>query len=384
LVEPSPAVLNNLTPELRRALVETPDGTVVHQAGGGDPAQVTQSLLAAHPDARLDPNTRALTLPPINASPLASATTPQQVGAQLAQQLGVSKVTLRNSGDDVTFDGEINPKATDILKYIKVPYTPVDVTTALANAAPTDAKWAAMFATAGKRLMQAPPEGGDPIGLTLSSVLGARMTLFEAAMRTAITQTINAPANAAAVRQRRWTPEQVATEAAARTGQIVAAIKDQPLYFIRPTSLPRNVASGELVRINAQQTRAEALYHGIAEASDQALLNEFDGQLHHVIPLYLGGGHAEGSLVQAEGMARIETDAHGILHNFIDNTVVANMIGAQPHTPLEWNALAQAFPGKALDLLIGELQGPDGGRPAGTISYRKVEKENGQLTLKPT
>jgi hypothetical protein len=109
LVEPRPATLEQVSPQLGTALAGAASGTEIHRAATTDPRQVTTTLLAQHRDARLDPATGQLTLPPVSAGALAAATSLADLGRLIAQETGVSRVTLVRSGDSVRLEGHINP-----------------------------------------------------------------------------------------------------------------------------------------------------------------------------------------------------------------------------------------------------------------------------------
>jgi hypothetical protein len=108
LVEPHVVTLDHPSPELAAALLTASSGQVLHQTGG-DAKQVTQKLLAEHPDARLDKDSGRLTLPPLKDAALESAPSLAELGARIAQQTGVSKVTLEKDGKSVRIELHINP-----------------------------------------------------------------------------------------------------------------------------------------------------------------------------------------------------------------------------------------------------------------------------------
>ena len=101
-----------MTFDLLFALMDVTASAVAKPGTGATPAQVTEQLLAAHPDARLDAGSAALTLPPVNSAALAAATTIEALGTALASQTGVGSVTIRKTGDSITIIGSINPDVT--------------------------------------------------------------------------------------------------------------------------------------------------------------------------------------------------------------------------------------------------------------------------------
>jgi hypothetical protein len=112
LIEPAPANLSSLTFDLLFALLDVAATAVAKPSDGASPAQVTQRLLAEHPQATMNAASGALTLPPVNAAAAAGSRSIAQLGATLAQQTGVSGVTVRKQGNSITVIGSVNPDVT--------------------------------------------------------------------------------------------------------------------------------------------------------------------------------------------------------------------------------------------------------------------------------
>lgn len=92
---------------------------------------------------------------------------------------------------------------------------------------------------------------------------------------------------------------------------------------------------------------------------------------HHLLPLYLGGGHQVSNLIRAEGEAATKGAAHYILHELINEIRVVGLSG--PATSklgeskvLTWSSLASTFKDDSLFILIGILSHD------GTIEYRQT------------
>ena len=121
---------------------------------------------------------------------------------------------------------------------------------------------------------------------------------------------------------------------------------------------------------------SKALYHGIAKKSNFSAVKKMKGQLHHALPLYMGGSHEEHSLIQAEGMARVESAAHGMLHKMIDDQDITEHLGPRAaETTLEWKDLADHYEARNLAVLLGVL------KDSGKITY---EESDLSLVPKPT
>jgi hypothetical protein len=96
-----------MSPELELAMLKLA-GPVVVDNGGGTPQQVTENLLRSHPNASMQGTT--LTLPPVQPAAVAAAATPDAAGRAIAQQTGVSKVTISKTGPKkFSAEGQINP-----------------------------------------------------------------------------------------------------------------------------------------------------------------------------------------------------------------------------------------------------------------------------------
>ncbi|MFB6987386.1 hypothetical protein [Streptomyces sp. NPDC056304] len=97
--------LTKTSPEFNAELARARSGQVIHQTGG-DPKQVTKSLLAAHSDARYDQPSGTLKLPKATGGAPSSLS---DLGARIAADTGVSKVEVSRKGGAVEFIGGINP-----------------------------------------------------------------------------------------------------------------------------------------------------------------------------------------------------------------------------------------------------------------------------------
>ncbi|MFE1289902.1 hypothetical protein [Streptomyces sp. NPDC058751] len=97
--------LTGTSPEFNTELTQARSGQVIHQTGG-DPKQVTKSLLAAHSDAHYDKPSGTLKLPKATVGAPSSLS---DLGAQVAAATGVSKVEVHRKGGTVEFVGGINP-----------------------------------------------------------------------------------------------------------------------------------------------------------------------------------------------------------------------------------------------------------------------------------
>jgi hypothetical protein len=97
------------------------------------------------------------------------------------------------------------------------------------------------------------------------------------------------------------------------------------------------------------------LYKSIAEGSDDTLLSDIQGQIHHFLPLYLGGGNEASALVRAQGSARISEEAHGMLHELIDETSISQYMDTQDEVTLQFDSLKDHYKDDELKVLIGTM-----------------------------
>ncbi|MFE2581730.1 hypothetical protein [Streptomyces sp. NPDC059378] len=118
LVEPGQLTIGQVGPELAKEIQEARGGQAVHETGG-DPKQVTKTLLAQHGDAAYDKASGTLTLPGLSGGNAGSLSA---LGSQLAAQTGVSKVTLEKQGDKAELWGHINPR----VRLAKIDGLPTD------------------------------------------------------------------------------------------------------------------------------------------------------------------------------------------------------------------------------------------------------------------
>jgi hypothetical protein len=116
LVEPSPVAVQHPHPELAMEISQLQSGTVLYQKGG-DPKQVTQSLLSQHTDAKFDEASGTLTLSPLREAPLAEAKSVRAAAAEVARQTGVSKVMLTKDNGVARLNGSINPTVYGLANY---------------------------------------------------------------------------------------------------------------------------------------------------------------------------------------------------------------------------------------------------------------------------
>jgi hypothetical protein len=114
-LEVAPVSLAKPPPELARVLVMARSGEVIFTKAG-DPKEIARQVLEQHKDASFDFPSAKLTLPAPQAQPLMAAHSVDQLGKLLAQQTGVSKITIKkteNKGETrVELVGAIGVSAT--------------------------------------------------------------------------------------------------------------------------------------------------------------------------------------------------------------------------------------------------------------------------------
>ena len=110
LVFPHSETPISLAPAIQKQLATGPKSVVVHE-GGSDPKEATRRVLTEHKDAEYDPRRGQLTLPSLHEAGLVAAQTMEQLGALVATQTGVEKVTLLYKGNKAYIKVQINPPA---------------------------------------------------------------------------------------------------------------------------------------------------------------------------------------------------------------------------------------------------------------------------------
>jgi hypothetical protein len=230
-------------------------------------------------------------------------------------------------------------------------------------------KWAAVFATTGAQLMR--EEAGQKKALTLGAIWqlnqGAKAQALVRAQQ-AILKTLAGDKPATPAMQ---------DEAADLAEGMLERISTIELFFVTPTIIPRDVPANSPVKTNSGVAKSKALYEHIARESKARLLTlappeiKSEIQVHHVVPLYLGGTHEARNLVQARGDAKVAENvaatAHKLLHDLIDQTSVTFFVDQQKITStLDFTSLSQKIPASTRKILIGTLY------ENGYIKYRQV------------
>jgi hypothetical protein len=238
----------------------------------------------------------------------------------------------------------------------------VDLVIAKANSLNSDETFVAAFAAAGRTLTATQAAGTVNAGdqLTLERVRGAALAadtaIFTQAIYNALTASANFMAAAAAFGM---TTADIRIGAAGVAQMIMDHIKSRPLFFVRPTDIPRDVPQNvPYVRVRQTETGtiavAPALYGTIA-ADIVDFLNLNDTQIHHVLPLYLGGGHELPSLAVIFGGSGAGGTPHQMLHSVIDAIDIRTYITTNvPRLTLRVEDLARHY--REFNILIGVLR----------------------------
>ncbi|WP_428268721.1 hypothetical protein [Haliangium sp.] len=231
-------------------------------------------------------------------------------------------------------------------------------------------EWVAVFATGGRKLSSVNEQANGPGGSVKLSILWSdtKRSVVRQVTRAIISTFEQDPVYGPRLQQARAEME---TQARLAAKAAVAAAENQELYFVHSTSIPRNLASGAHVIKNGDVAVSPSLYQQIAASSNEKLLSQLSGQIHHFVPLYLGGSHEVGNLIRTEGDARVKdtatrVTAHALLHQLIDEMGVKVWLnGRIQETTLKWQDLASTFNDDDLVILIGTLM------KAGSISYQE-------------
>lgn len=238
-----------------------------------------------------------------------------------------------------------------------------------------DEIWASIFPTTGKKVYQA--RGGTPKPVTLLQLLGSK-TSVERALKEALKI-------AARMSGLDSTDRKVIQLIESAVNRITATFESNEVFYIGNTEITRFQTSAKgdsVIRKNADYTGGfSAVYHKKAEeyATEEAgsLESKLSGQIHHLVPLYLGGSHNYRNLIAAHGHARVNVEkfpqeaadsAHKALHDLIESKkkVRIRILGEMKDGTINKNiTLDTLSPGKikhaietqvvSLDLIIGTM-----------------------------
>jgi hypothetical protein len=176
------------------------------------------------------------------------------------------------------------------------------------------------------------PDGGkiqhDPTISTLFKLAGKSKANIMEAVSTAIDLTVTRhEANMDAETKKTYTSPKPAD--ITKVVKDIATLlweSDKPLMVVTPTDIPRylkvkNAGNSLIIKRSADTTPSSDLYTAIAKKNRGDVRIKFDGEVHHIIPLYLGGSHALSNLISVFGQAKgeIADSAHAQLHDMIDN-----------------------------------------------------------------
>jgi hypothetical protein len=93
-------------------------------------------------------------------------------------------------------------------------------------------------------------------------------------------------------------------------------------FLITPTSIPRNltVGTGTYVRTNGDVSMSSSLYQATVTQAESQVRSAFGDDIHHIIPLALGGSHHLQNLLRLQGKRSedLRASAHAGLHNVLD------------------------------------------------------------------
>ncbi len=237
----------------------------------------------------------------------------------------------------------------------------VDLVHYVANMMNPNPTFVAAFAAAGRAITATKTSGSVNAGdqLTLERIRGLALSSDTAIFTQAIYNALNASSNfmTAAVAFG-MSASSIRAAAAALADMIMNNIKTKPLFFVRPTDIPRDVPQNvPYVRVKQATTGtiavAPALYGNIA-GDIVTFLNLNDTQIHHVLPLYLGGGHEIQSLAVIFGGSSAAGTPHQMLHEVIDRIDISSYVGENAGTvTLRVEDLARHY--REFNILIGAL-----------------------------
>lgn len=295
--------------------------------------------------------------------------------------------------NDTTKSGRVNIKArlseAEVITEVNNAATQAELDFPT-SAYPTAETWVATFAVAGKEIkVELGPKKNE--NLTLASLPDYSVETLADTLERALLLTLDEVNFSKYVHidetsgvARSLTPaeiqqlqEDIELEITSAAPTIAESMANKPLIFVKGTGIPRNVKAKNQPFVNVNPnlesmgtSKSQALYHGVLEKAEGTLNSVLkkglgDAQIHHLMPLYLGGTHHIENLLTLFGMARIESTAHGMMHKVIDETRIDAYLETDREITLENSSVSSYFSDDKLDILIGLL------KTNGSIEYRK-------------
>ncbi len=230
----------------------------------------------------------------------------------------------------------------------------------------TDNPWVAVFATGGRKLVTT-----DNVDLTLDVIFQETGTEegFRSEMLAAVQQ------NLMSIQQRKpdllKKGQTVESLAEGIVSNVLGSIRHHKLAYVDHTKIPRTVPqSSDYVKTREGAKISPALYGAIASEAENEASHKLGEEVHHVLPLYLGGSHVEGNLLSVIGKASqdVAQSAHAALHRLIDGVSITGLMEDNVET-LSYRDLSRAFAKEPESILIGTLH------LLGDITYQTLRKK---------
>ncbi|MEM9548290.1 MAG: DUF4157 domain-containing protein [Bacteroidota bacterium] len=242
----------------------------------------------------------------------------------------------------------------------------------------------ALFAAKGRQAKQ--KVGGELKSATLGSVLGASKVaemrgVLVSALDTTIMRETGNVAETQETQGDGFSVKGVSQAASAEIGalatRLIKYLKNVELFFIAGTKIPRLLkAASKTDLITRYKSISKALYSKIAKAHKSDFNAKFGEQVHHIVPLYLGGSHNINNLIKVQGQAKadIAESVHAQLHHFIDElsiTLYLENEGSDPEEVtldgLDFDGVRAKLTDDKLVVLLGMLY------QDGTIKYKETD-----------
>ena len=192
--------------------------------------------------------------------------------------------------------------------------------------------WVAVFATGGAAIKDVMGIRGDEGDQLTFEKIWAHTDGSEDEDRErvakAVTHTLNSdPKYIEHLKGKGMTPGSAATKI---TKLILDRLRSKPLTFIKGTSVPRKLKKGgDHIHVRDGAVISKALYGKIAATAEHSALNKLKGEIHHVLPLYLGGGNEADNLVVVEGHAAYDKNKSKLLSHFGDADAIVKANAAE-------------------------------------------------------
>ena len=229
-----------------------------------------------------------------------------------------------------------------------------DASSAKANA-PEEHDWVAVFPAKGRKLYAKKDKKN------IEATLGGLRNITEAALTTRIAKALKTTIS------RTDSQAEESNQEINKVAQKIASnLVKTKLLFINHTDIPRYLKAAEtseFIKTNNHPISPH-LYSKVPQKHKDKIEFKYGEEVHHVVPLYLGGSHHLSNLLKVQGKAKgeVSDSVHRELHDLIDEGAVTTYIQDKAGQPisvtlnsLKPSELKSKITPQGLNIVIGTL-----------------------------